>query len=423
MNKFSKSNHLVINSKEKSILFQLGTCGDIQYTFFDQSYKPVETLELHKNNVLKYSATIDKMDKIHLVALMKSGELNYSIYEENAWSNLTIAKFDFRSKIYNNINILIDGENVNIVYGYANLINFNLWTIQHITNNNQNWYKYNVTKLVSRKMSTNFVVDIDSFGTIHLLYGTIEGNTFQIYHVFYNSYANKWNPVPKKLTSSNNNKMFPYIFVDTKDNLHGLWLEEIDKNYILKYSRLTSTGNEKYIWNQIKIPYISNCINTPIMLEEKGILKILYSKIDSIGYIYSLNNGNTWFEGNAFDIKSSETNLVKVSNSNLKSKTTKINDIYCSMDKQLNFYFLDSFNSLNAKFVDHPSSNIMEKSNPSISEIKEMEEVDIETNQLLKSQTEIKDALNRIEDRTEKILGILETKKDSIFYKWFNSSK
>ena len=81
------------------------------------------------------------------------------------------------------------------------------------------------------------------------------------------------------------------------------------------------------------------CNNTPIMFEEKGILKIIYPKINSIGYIYSLNSGSTWFEGDIFDTESSQINLVKVSNSTLKSKTTKINDIYCSMNEQLNFYF------------------------------------------------------------------------------------
>lgn len=430
MNKFLKSNYLIINSREEPILFQLGSYGDIKYTFFNEYYNPIETLELHENNVLKYSITIDKMDKIHLIALMKSGELNYSIYEEEIWSNAIIGKFDFRSKIYNNINIIINGENVNIIYSYANLINSNLWTIQHVINNNQNWEKYNVTKFASHKMSTPFVVDIDSFGTIHLLYRNIESNVSQIYHVFYNSYANKWNPTPKKLTSSSTIKIFPYIFVDTKDNLHGLWLEEIDKNYILKYSRLTSTGNEKYIWNQIKIPYISDCNNTPIMFEEKGMLKIVYPKNDSIGYIYSLNSGNTWFEGDTVETEPSKINLIKVSNSTLKSKTTKINDIYCSMNEQLNFYFLESFNSLNLKFFDHPIYDVVEKSNQCVDEIKEIEKMDIETNQLLKSQTEIKDILNKIldsqnkiEDEIEKISSILETKKDSIFYKFFNSSK
>ena len=72
----------------------------------------------------------------------------------------------------------------------------------------------------------------------------------------------------------------------------------------------------------------------------------------------------------------------------------------------------------------------MDKLNQSIDEIKEIEEIDIETNQLLKSQAEIKDILNRtldsqnrIENKIEKILEILETRKDSIFNKLFNSSK
>ncbi len=38
---------------------------------------------------------------------------------------------------------------------------------------------------------------------------------------------------PNKLSSSNIKKVLPYIFLDTKDNIHSLWLEDSNNNYIL----------------------------------------------------------------------------------------------------------------------------------------------------------------------------------------------
>ena len=102
MKNFFRTSQLVINSKKQSILFQLVPKKGIEYAILDNSYQPVDWLELHKEKVLKYSVDIDNMDKIHLVALMKSGELNYSIYENGSWSNAIIAKFDLHSNHMDN---------------------------------------------------------------------------------------------------------------------------------------------------------------------------------------------------------------------------------------------------------------------------------------------------------------------------------
>lgn len=428
MNKFLINDNLIIDSEGKFILFFLDNKGEVKYTKYGLSNKPIETLVLHKNNILRYSVTIDENDNIHLIALTRLGELNYSIYKDKNWSNAIIAKFDFKSNIYNNISILLEDKNLNIIYNYANLINSKLWTIQHVMGSKQNWDKHNIVSLIADKKFAFFHIDMDSFGSIHLLYNSMEGNGHQVYHIFYNSYAKKWNPVPQKLSSPNTNALFPYLFVDTKDNLHAIWLEKLNMNNTLKYCRLTSKGNEKYIWNQIKIPHISNCNNMPIIIEEKGILKIIYLTNKGIGFLYSSDNGTTWYEGDELEIEPSKINLVKVSGNLTKSKNIKINHAYCTIEESIYFYFLSSINP-----IDSINTDKLPVNQPIFQAdiVNSDEEIISKYNKLLETQEEIKttlykviDSQNSMEKKIENILKILEdTDKDSIFHKLFRPSK
>ncbi|MCF6464135.1 hypothetical protein [Clostridium sp. Cult1] len=420
MKLFFESKQLVINSKEKSILFNRNSAGSVEYAILDNLYEPVDGFQLYKDNVLKYSIDIDSMDRVHLVALMKSGELNYSILENGNWSNAIIAKFDLHSKIYSDIILLTEENNINIIYGYANLINSKLWTIQHVIGKNQNWDQYSIAKFISDKNMASYIVDRDSLGNIQLIYSSMEGFTSQVYHTFYNIYANKWNPIPNKLSSSNIKKVLPYIFLDTKDNIHSLWLEDSNNNYILKYSRFSSAGENKFTWNQVKVPYIASCTNHPIIYEEKGILKIIYTKPGSIGYIYSPDYGHTWHEGEDFKTDFSNINLIKISNCTFNSNS-KINHVYCSIGKKLNFIFFDSFNS-----NDTESLKSKDEKDKSIMEEDTSEKTEIMIKELLKNQETINtlilktiESQQKVEKDIEYILELLMNKKSSLFDKIF----
>ncbi|MCF6465672.1 hypothetical protein [Clostridium sp. Cult2] len=427
MKNFLINDNLIINSEGEFILFCLDNQGEVKYTKYAFPNKTMETSILHKNNILKYSVTIDENDSIHLIALTKLGELNYSIYKDNRWSNAIIAKFDFKSNIYNDINILLEGNNVNIIYNHANLINSKLWTIQHVIGDRQSWDKHKIVSLMVDKTFAYFQLDIDSFGSIHLLYSSFEGNGHQVYHTFYNSYAKKWNPIPKKLSSPNTNTLFPYLFVDTKDNLHAIWLEKLNMNNTLKYCRLTSKGNEKYIWKQIKIPYISDCNNMPIIIEEKGVLKIVYLTNKVIGFLYSSDSGTTWYKGDEIEINPSKISLVRVSENSMKLKHIKINHAYCTIEQSIYFYFLSSINSIDVMEIDNPPED---HTISQVDIIGSDEEIISKVNKLLETQEEIRnilykaiDSQNRIEENIESIFKILDVDKSSIFDKLFRSSK
>lgn len=408
---------LIIDSKKDLFLFEINEVNKINYTKYDHKYIATEVFPLLNDEVLTFSTTIDKKNSIHVIVLTLSGKLLYFLYKQYKWSNALIANFDTKSNIYRNINILLDNENVNIIYNYANLINTNLWNIQHTLYNKKTWEKYNITSFLGKKSNQFFNMDKDSFGTIHILYNNIHDNTLQINHTFYNPFAKLWNKSTTKLSKTNTNNFFPYIFIDMKNNIHALWLEKTAENNRLKYFSLTTIGNNKYKWSEKEIPNMLNCINTPIIFEEKGILKIVYLMENNIGFLYSSDYGNIWSKGDLLDIDSSKTFLVKVSN---QSKDIKINHAYCSNENLLNLYFVNSFKP----FLNSPSfiktKNISNKKVQSISPKKDKVE---DLNEIKNLLTDILNSQKKLEDNIDIVLKELEKNKKSIFSEFFTSLK
>lgn len=413
---------LIINSKGEFFFFEMDEWKKINYTKYNHKYISTEALSLLKDKVLTFTTTIDNKNNIHLIVLTLSGKLLYYLYQQDKWSNALIANFDTKYNIYKNMNIILDNDNVNIIYSYSNLINTNLWTIQHTLYKKKTWGKYNIISFLGHKSNLYFNIDKDSFGTIHLLYNNIQNNNLQINYTFYNPFAKLWNKSTNKLSKRNTNNHFPYIFIDSKNNLHALWLEKTSENNRLKYFILSTIGNNKYKWSEKGIPNITNCINMPIIFEEKEMLKIVYLIDNHIGFLYSLDYGNTWSKGDLLKIDSSKIFLVKVSGN---SKDIKIKNAYCSGENILNLYFINSFKPN----LTTPSSTIMEspcsKSEQFIPESKREDE---KFSNIYNTQDEIKnmlinilDSQNKIENKIDIILTKLEEDKKSIFSKFFIS--
>jgi len=396
----SSSNHLVINSKEDIMLLQLSSYGRLEYSFLDNTYKPITPPKLYKDDVLKYALTVDKSENLHLITLMKTGELNYSIYKNHRWTDTLIAKFDFNSRIYNTFEILILDEEIHIIYDYANLVNSKLFTIQHVVSKGNSWKQRSITKYILTNGMESFAIDSSHSGIIHLLHSSIEGGGSHIYYTFYNPYANKWNSRPQRLTSQKSSGFRPYILSDTNDNVHALWLDKVEDDYVLKYSRLGSTGKQKYMWKPVNIPYIPNCSDSPIIYEEENVLKIVYATRSGIGYIYSLDGGNTWIKGSKLDIDPSKINTMRISMPFSGAQSNRINRLYYTVDKQLKFFFLDTFNSSDTPTTEDASDILSEKT-----DLVEL------LDQILLSQ-EIMD------EKIDFILKILKKEKRSFFDKF-----
>ncbi|MDR7855987.1 hypothetical protein [Tissierella sp.] len=420
---FEPNINIIFNSKDDVFVFQLETGGIISYTIFDSSLHYMESNSLKDKDILKFSTLIDEYDTIHLVALLNTGDLNYYKFSEKIWSKLTIAKFDTKSNIYNQIEVLKINNKLHIIYNYSNLINSNIWTIQHVVYESEE--KHNAIRYLSKKSTDPFVLSYDSQGTIHILYRN-DINNPQIYHCFYSPYTRTWSSLPKQVSSDNSNTSLPFLFIDSKDNLHGLWIEALDGRYQLKYLRMSSKGKEKYIWKDVLLPYIQFSKFLPIIFEENNVLKLIFISNNSINLLYSNDYGCTWSKGeNSQDI---DENIIL---SKVKKNSNNISYLYCYPFNELKFYFLDSL--LHKESKNSTNELPLETENKNISlEIIHTEdtisnELDTKLNELLSNYKNFESQLSKLLANQESLKGKLDeiqksvdSKKRSILSRLFN---
>lgn len=420
---FQSNTNIVINSNKEVFLFQLANEGEIIYTIFDSSLNPLVSKSLDDKNILKYTTHIDENNIINIAALINTGELNYYKYDDQKWSKTTIAKFDMKSNIYNQIELLMVKSTLHIIYNYSNLINSNIWTIQHVVYGSDE--KHNAIRYISKRIPDPFSVDIDKQGTIHLLYRNNISNP-QIYHSFYSPYTKAWSSISKQISSDNSNNFLPFLFIDSQDNLHGLWLEEIDGKKQIKYLRMSSIGKEKYIWKEISLPYIQLSKYPPIIFEENNKLKLIFMSNDSIGYLYSSDYGNTWVKGKNTKPLNEDLTLVKA-----KSNSDKLNYIYCNLSNSPRFYFLDSFLYKEPiKIFENPiveSESKITTLEPTEPKPDLIDELDSKLNDILDNHdsivyilTQILDNQKNIDNKLDNIQNSINSKKPSFFDRLFN---
>lgn len=445
---FKDNTNVILNSNKDVFLFKLSKDKKITYDMYNPFLYLVSSEVLSDKSVFMYSVVIDKEDNIHLVALMNSGEVTYYKYSEGKWINGKIAKFDLSSNIYNQMELFMINNKLHLIYNYSSLINSNVWTIQHVVYSNKIEAKYNAVRYISKKNPDPFIVDVDKVGTIHLIYKTNMNNS-QIFHNFYSPFTNRWTSQVKQLSQQNSNSTSPYLFIDTKDNLHSLWVEEINGKFNTKYSKMNSSGKEKYKWKHISLPYISKLNSRPIIFEENNILKLVFISNNQLTLLTSSNYGNSWLgeKESAFHIK--DTILVKF-NSNILKDKNKITYGYSSIATNLKFYFLDIYkdielpqtttdNQVKSKEVptdceyNEVKEEISTDNNEDIvsvisSDIPNMiEELNIQINNIIFTQNSIELILNNIlinqknlENKITNIEDIINSSNKSFFQKLFS---
>lgn len=248
--------------------FLLESNGSLKYTN-DAEYDDTKSI-LVDQQVMIYDYCNESNDSLHLVYLQLNGTLNHVLFKGGRMTESIIGKFDTKSNQYTQISILLINGKINIFYSYSNVINSNIYTLHHviITNNKQD--KYNIIKYVSKKQDHSFVVDSDSGGNIHLFYNTVSENFSYIFYTYFNPYKNQWLSNPVKLSNSENHSEHPGIYVDNKDNIHGVLWERNPNGFLLKYKRMSSAGKNMFKWSDISIPTIIQEDPESIIYQKEG---------------------------------------------------------------------------------------------------------------------------------------------------------
>lgn len=303
---------VVLTSNNKSYVFDLSKDRKLTYFIYKSSVL-IESKTLEKEKIIMYSATIDSNDTLYLVVLNDSGDLICYKYVEEIWSPQKITKFDLHSNLYNQLEISAIQNDIHILYNYSNLINSNVWTIQHIIYNDGIKKMYNAIRYLSKRYPEPFVFDIDSIGNIHLIYQSNIQN-LQIHYGFYSPFSSKWSYKNQKISEDNVSSISPNIFIDSNDTIHLTWIEKKDDNLSLNYHKMESRGKQNYIWRKMNLPKISSLDldSNPILFEEKGNLKYIYTFNNNLYLLLSKDYGETWIKENVKTTLNKDSKLSKI---------------------------------------------------------------------------------------------------------------
>ena len=279
-------------------------------------------------NVMIFGYTYGKDDSTHLVYLQKNGALNYVLFKDGKINESLIGNFDTRSNSYNQIEILMIKDRINIFYSYSNVINANIYTIHHVIINGKDQEKYNIIRYVSKKKEKSFSVSNDSSGNIHLLYNTVSESFSHIYYTYFNPYKNQWLNSPTKLSSSDTISKNPTIMVDSKENIHCIFWDLKNESYSLRIKRMAQVGKDVYKWLDIKTPRVIE--DSPmISISEKN--HIIYIETDNF-ILLSEDYGLTYVEDSLFE----ENNPAQNNINSLENDLSKDDDLNNNLEKDLN---------------------------------------------------------------------------------------
>jgi len=383
-----KENTLIKDSNGNSYYFYLEN-NTVKFERYSNYQALVGINTLTEDNILSYSSDIDKNDRIHVLCLTNEGKLIYYMYVNESWSNNVIAKLDIKSNNYNNLLFKINNENLHIMYAYSNLINSSVWTIQHIMGVKNKWDKKNVISVTTGKSAPYFNIDFDRFENVHMVYKAKSNGEDHIYYTSFNFPLKKWNKYPKQISEPCTNNISPYLFVDSKDNVHLSWCTSSNDDSYLSYKHLSSYGNNKFKWKPETLPVYSSNISTPIIHEEKGMINILYNNNNLISVIYSTDSGFTWNANTtqSYKRRGSLKTIKYSSNYQAENSMFRVNDLFINVE--------NSFIQLPYKLLNDSQNNEMENHNIIYESKKQVQELntscDRETNFILNNLDEFED--------------------------------
>ncbi|NLN14840.1 MAG: hypothetical protein GX185_04455 [Tissierellia bacterium] len=356
MNKLRKKDQLIYDRKDRFFLFQLKPDGLLSYRIFNGDMEVVKEHQL-ADEVLNYALCLDGSNRINLIYLLAGGELMLKIMDGDEWIDSQIALLDTKSNFYQQFELLHISNKLHFIFSASNYINSQLITIYHLIINKKIERK-NVIKYVLRKDYCHFSLGYDDFGTIHLLYNTKTNFDSYIYYTFYSPYRGVWTMNPKEMSSRGKENSEPYLFVDSKSNIHALWLEEARGQYRVRLAKMAISGKDKYIWQYVNLNHNFNSCVRPLIYEMEGQLRLLCYDDKSIRSFSSRDFGDSWaFEGEK-EIKNYDNRLkfnmakdlhpgLKVEHLLAKEKVEGLADIY----------FAFKLNELKLVKLDHEEEN------------------------------------------------------------------
>lgn len=279
----------------KSLIYHFFLCNNksLHYNIYNNNNVLLSNNEL-LSDIINFSVTVDKYEKIHLICITSMGELQYYINKNNNWSYKTISGFDIKSNIYKYLTLHISDKYTHILYIKTNLLTQDLSTIEHIYWNGKNINKIIVTNYIHDKYTSPLQISPDGLENLHIVYKVFYKDNHQLYYNKFNVLTKIWT-TDELITDLQKEHSHPYIFIDKKQNLNLVWCTIEQGNFILKYKKKHDITNIESEWSstQTLSNRDSNCLS-PILIQESNNLKIYCKQNDKIIEIISKDFGDSW---------------------------------------------------------------------------------------------------------------------------------
>lgn len=345
MSLYAKQNFLVKNSKGQFFNFYINSNSGISCDLFDENRFFKSSTQIIDVDILDFSVDIDKNDRIHLLSLTKDGKLIYYIYSNKNLSENFLTNLDIKSNTYRYITLKVTKEDIHIFYSFCNMINPNVWTIQHIIGNKKKWERKNIISITPGKFMSPFYVDFDKLGNIHLVYKNNVNGTQHIFYTSFNPFLKNWIRNPQMISNSDFDNLHPYMFVDNRNTIHVVWSSLNNSNLQLVYKQCPALNNQKNKWKNFNLPDIHGNCTHPVIFEDVGLLRILYRQNNLLKGLYSKDWGFSWSLDRTIENMNLENSKFIKFATNYPAGTNKlkINHIYGKINDTINLYCIGTY--------------------------------------------------------------------------------
>ena len=273
--------------------FYLNEQKHIEYIVSDDKGKWKEKFIVIEKATENFYLEIDNKNNIHLVSFHSNGELYYSKFDNNAWTNDLILQYQIEEQkiLYPTIKY-VNGQ-IHIFYYLIHTKDNKKAFLLHLSFSNKN-YKTNHIATAYYKTYINpfkvFLKDNEFF----ILYGSIVNDFDQIFVSQLNIEKEKCDD-PICLTSSKDKKIYIDGLLDKNKKLHIIWSKYDEEHLVVQYLNLDTTdlGTMDEKSNVVSLSNRSSC-SFPALSYYKDILWATWTETNKIVSTHSLNLGKDW---------------------------------------------------------------------------------------------------------------------------------
>ena len=350
--------NLVRNSKGIYYYFYINGDGGIECNIYDESGLYIEGLIVIKNGIMNFASTIDGNDDIHLIVINNSGNILHFFYSDENWNMKNIHNIDIKDKYCKYLKVFKHKGHLDIYMGMITAFPYKSWTIDHLKYSENKKSLARIFKSMNQSGMDDFYIDYDDKDNIHILFKSSDAKKYQIFYNINNPFTNTWGQVLTKLSNSNLNILDSHMFADSRGVIHTTWTVFNNSSFNLVYKMKDPFTNSEDKWSFYNLPREIGDIKNPVIFNDNGYLRILYTKNNILKGFYSPDFGYNWSPDEFFNnLRIDDFTLIPYSDNYMFNKDdTKIKYIYGKINEQ---YLLLYDGNIKEKFtlIEHQLSS------------------------------------------------------------------